>query len=326
MSTYYYEQKDHQQQKDSERRGSGVFSNQIFKDVKEGLYRFPVLKIKNRCNYDKLKHYLKQSSKRLSTEILAKIELVLKQKCQTAEHIKKKEVQWALEISIRVIINITQMLQVKDAVNRLTSHCGILQPVHTGLRGVHGVNVSVEAPCPLWPKVHISRSEVKGFTDHIFIKLRRLYILAPHACQKKQVATINEKLVSQISPTVSQVVVEKYLVDISEEYNIVYVPANKDVKTAEDLLDLWDSQSITDKEVGLLTDEPLVAQSTSSILHGASQLSVPNMECRAPSPGGSCRATSPGGTKEWCHFDVSPAKDSSNLNPFGCHQDNPLAF
>lgn len=314
MSTYHYEQKD------SERRGSGIFSNQLLKEVKEGFYKIPVLKIKNRCNYEKLKHYLKQSSKRIETEKLAKSDLILKYRNEVASHIRKKEVDRAMSL----VEQIVKQGQLKEAMEKCLTYCDALLDRFILLQNVKSLDdISAEAVSSLlWASQRLALEELRQVADQLTNKYGRCYA---QACKKKQVATINEQLVQQISlSNPSRDDVEKMLLDITSEYKIEYIPENKNMNTTENLMDLWDAKSTTE-EYDLMKDVPLISPSSFSNQNTpSSQLNIPAVGCNAPSPGGSCIATSPGGRKIWCNFDVSPVKENiENIDPL-CQHTNVL--
>merc|ERR1739838_31146 len=238
MSTYKYEQKD------TQRRSSGTFSNQFFKDVKEGFYKIPALKIKNRCNYDKLKHFLKMSSKRLKTEILLKADLILKYRNGVVIHMKHKDVG----LAIPLVVQIEKQGQLKEAMVQVQTYCDILLDRFSLLQTVKSLDdISAEAVSSIiWASQRLALDELRHVTEQFTNKYGKCYA---EACKKKQVATINEQLVRQISvSTASKDVIEKILLDIAEEYKIEYIPENKDCQK---------NQVVT-------TNEQLVSQISSS--------------------------------------------------------------
>lgn len=315
MSTYQFEQNV---QKESKRRHSGIKSNQIFKDVKEGLLNFPVLKIKNRCNYDKLKHYLKLSSKALETERLAKADLILKYRNEVVNHIRKKEIDHAM----LAVVQILKQAQLKEAMLKCVTYCDVLLDRFSLLQTVKSLDdISAEAVSSLiWASQRMTLEELRTVADQLSNKYGRCYA---QACTKKQVATINEQLVSQISVSApSQDVIYKMLIDITEEYKIEYKPETKAISTqnvnkSKNLMDLLDDNFASEKENGLLKVVPLISPSTPTVQSSTpSQLFIPSVGCKNSSPGGSCIAKSPGGSKTWCNFDISPVKDNmENIDP-----------
>jgi len=350
-------------QKDAQRKTSGSFSNQFFKDVKEGFNKIPTLKIKNRCNHDKLKHFLKLSSKRLQTEIVSKANLILKYRNQVIIHMKHKDV----ELSIPLVVQLRKQGQLREAMVVAEKYCDILLHRFAFLQNVKSLNdTCAEAVSSIiWVSQHLALDELRHVAEQLTNKYGKCYA---EACKKKQVATVNEQLVSHISLSTASIdVIEKILLDIAEEYNIEYIPENKDCQKNQvfspkeqlvsqisssttymdivenNLLDFSDEYKDDDmhknkevsaiddlldikldKEVGLIVEAPLVLENCSPNPSGVAQLGIPNARCQAPSPGGSCLATSPGGTKTWCNFDISPAKNQI-LNPFCPHNISDLA-
>ncbi|XP_057320167.1 IST1 homolog [Microplitis mediator] len=173
-------------------------------------------------NYTKLKTNLRLAINRLKLLEKKKTELTQKARKEIADYIAGGKVERA-KIRVEHIIREDYMVEAMELMEMycdlLLARFGLIQQMKNLDDGLAEAISTI-----LWaaPRMQTDVQEMKVIADVLTSKYGRQYM---EACRDEAVPTISEKLKHKMSiQSPSKLLVEKYLIEISKNYNIEYEP------------------------------------------------------------------------------------------------------
>lgn len=173
-------------------------------------------------NYNKLKTNLRLAISRLKLLEKKKTELNQKAKKEVADYLAAGKVERAkirVEYCIREDYLVEGMEMTELYCDMILARFGIIEQ---SKELEAGLAESISSVIWVTPQLATEVAELKVICDQLTRKFGKPYAMA---CQSKEVSTISERLIHKMSVQAPpKVMVEKYLVEIANNYNIEYEP------------------------------------------------------------------------------------------------------
>jgi len=190
-------------------------------------------------NYQKLKTNLRLAVNRLKLLEKKKTELALKARKEIADYIGDGKVERA-RIRVEHIIREDYIVEAMEIVEMycdlLLARFGLLQQMKELDEGLAEAISSL-----IWvaPRLQTDAAELKLIGDQLTTKYGKPYGLA---CAENSVGTVSPKLMQKMSVHAPpKILIEKYLIEIANNYNVAYEPDQKvlaEAQVAENLIEL----------------------------------------------------------------------------------------
>ncbi|CAL8101974.1 unnamed protein product [Orchesella dallaii] len=185
-------------------------------------------------NYQKLKTNLRLSLNRLKLLEKKKTELGLKARKEIADYIQDGKVERA-KIRVEHIIREDYIVEAMEIVEMycdlLLARFGLIEQMKELDEGLAEAVSSL-----IWvaPRLQTDVNELKLIGDQLITKYGKPYGLA---CRENAVGTVSPKLMQKLSVQAPpKILVEKYLIEISKIYNVLYEPDHRVFHEADELL------------------------------------------------------------------------------------------
>ncbi|XP_047488259.1 IST1 homolog isoform X2 [Penaeus chinensis] len=173
-------------------------------------------------NYNKLKTNLRLAISRLKLLEKKKTELNQKAKKEVADYLAAGKVERAkirVEYCIREDYLVEGMEMTELYCDMILARFGIIEQ---SKELEAGLAESISSVIWVTPQLATEVAELKVICDQLTRKFGKPYAMA---CQSKEVSTISERLIHKMSVQAPpKIMVEKYLVEIANNYNIEYEP------------------------------------------------------------------------------------------------------
>jgi len=193
-------------------------------------------------NYQKLKTNLRLSLNRLKLLEKKKTELALKARKEIADYIGDGKVERA-KIRVEHIIREDYIVEAMEIVEMycdlLLARFGLIEQMK---ELDDGLAEAVSSLIWVAPRLQTDVNELKLIGEQLTTKYGKPYGMA---CRENAVGTVSPKLMQKLSVQAPpKILVEKYLIEISKNYNVLYEPDHRVFHEADELLiDVGEDQS-----------------------------------------------------------------------------------
>ncbi|XP_060801066.1 IST1 homolog isoform X2 [Amyelois transitella] len=182
-------------------------------------------------NYTKLKTHLRLSINRLKLLEKKKTELAQKARKEIAEYIAAGKSERA-KIRVEHIIREDYMVEAMEIVEM---YCDLVLArfgMVTQMKELdEGLAEAISSLIWVAPRMHTDVQELKVISDLFTAKYGKIYA---DACRNENVNTISEKLKHKMSvQSPPKILIEKYLIEIANNYNVEYVPDEQVMREEE---------------------------------------------------------------------------------------------
>ncbi|KAF5304485.1 hypothetical protein FQA39_LY09681 [Lamprigera yunnana] len=230
-------------------------------------------------NYTKLKTNLRLALNRLKLLEKKKTELTMKARKEIADYIQAGKYERA-KIRVEHIIREDYLVEAMEIVEM---YCDLLLArfgLITQMKELdEGIAEAVSSLIWVSPRMQADVQELKPIAELFASKYGHQYV---ESCKTEEIGTINEKLKHKLSiQSPPKLLVEKYLIEIANNYNIAYEPDAQVMNEAADgiLIDLSDKNNLSEPRPAGFIGYPMPPSLPPA------HFNYPNLPSSDPSPG-----------------------------------------